>query len=154
MHLSKSAVRQVPVYRLNKTILKETTRANLRALLSASEVIAYTVMPEAEYKEDLFALTKEGKAMSGDMAADARSAPTIFPGETVIFDPEVEPAADKIVLARDGDSILIRRMRVVTETAEGKPELVALVPSNREFSVQVVPENHVLAVGVGIYRKI
>ncbi len=78
---------------------------------------------------------------------------SLYPGDTVIIDPDRKASPGNMVLARDGKRAMIRKMRVVIEEADGVGARVALVPLNPDFPTKEVADTAVVGVMAAFYRR-
>ena len=142
------SLRQVPIMRWTDI---SSTAETLRAQLANAEARGYVVVPETEdLSADAFALE-----IQDDSMVDPQGSPlSLYPGDTVIIDPSLEPRAGSTVLAKDGKKALIRKVRVLAENEQGKSERVALVPLNPDFPLKEVAGDRVIGVMAGIYRRV
>lgn len=143
------AVRQVPI--LGWADIALATKMTLRSLLANAAARGYAVVSEKEpLSSDAFALE-----IQDDSMVDPRGSPvSLYPGDTVIIDPDRVPGPGSTVLAKDGKKTVVRRVRIVAEDEAGDPDRIALVPLNPDFATKEIPANMVLGVMTGLYRRV
>ena len=74
----------------------------------------------------------------------------LYPGDKLVIDPDCEPHPGNIVLAHVGGRAVVRKMRILSEAPDGKPQQVALVPLNPDFPTHEVEFAAVVGVVVGL----
>jgi len=73
---------------------------------------------------------------------------SLQPGDTAIIDPERELCPGKIVLARCGESVFVRKLCTLCDTT------ATLLPLNPTYAAQNVPLEDILGVVAGFYRRV
>lgn len=140
------ALRQIPLMRWSDI----NSSNNLKAQLASADARGFIVIPESEVlSADAFALEVQDDSM-----IDPKGSPlSLYPGDTVVIDPEKIAQPGNMVLARDGKKAMIRKVRVLSEDDGGGAARVALVPLNPDFATKEVSADKVLGVMTGLYRR-
>ncbi len=140
------ALRQIPIVRWSDISASQP----IRALVQSADPRGFVVVSGNEQlSQDAFALEVQDDSMVDPQGSRA----SIFAGDTVIIDPDREAHPGSIVLAKDGNRGMVRKLRVVTEADGGGSERVALVPLNPDYPTKEVAGNKVLGVMVAFYRR-
>lgn len=89
-----------------------------------------------------FSVTMDNDSMTGDGSI------SIPEGSTIIFDPDVKPQSGKIVLARVGESTLIKKLVIDGPSAY-------LVPIKSSYkTIELGSLDHIIATGVSVQTKL
>lgn len=139
-----SALRQIPIVRWAAITGADTFRASV----ISADARGFIVIPEGEnLSRDAFALEVQDDSM-----VDPSGSPlSLYAGDTVVIDPDREPLPGNMVLARDGKKAMIRKLRVLSEEANGAR--VALVPLNPDYATKETAQSAILGVMAGLYRR-
>jgi len=89
-----------------------------------------------------FSVKMDNDSMTGDGSI------SIPEGSTIIFDPDVKPQSGKIVLARVGESTLIKKLVIDGPSAY----LVPIKPSYKTIELESL--DHIIATGVSVQTKL
>lgn len=137
-------MRQIPIVRWTAISGADTFRATL---LSA-EARGFVVVPEGEnLSVDAFALQVQDESM-----VDPAGSPlSLYPGDTVIVDPDRKAQPGNMVLARDGKKAMIRKLRIVAEDTDSTR--IALVPLNPDFATKETTDESIVGVMAAFYRR-
>jgi SOS-response transcriptional repressor LexA len=119
-----------------------------RATLLSAEARGFVVVPEGEnLSVDAFALEVQDDSM-----VDPGGSPySLYPGDTVIVDPDRKAQPGNMVLARDGKKAMIRKLRIVAENDHGSR--IALVPLNPDFATKETTDDFIVGVMAAFYRR-
>ena len=140
-------LRQIPIYRWEDVGPGKA----LRMQLLAATARGFVVVPEADnIGQDAFALIVEDNPMVGQQGVPF----SLYPGDKLVIDPDCEPHPGNIVLAHVGGRAVVRKMRILSEAPDGKPQQVALVPLNPDFPTHEVEFAAVVGVVVSFVRDL
>jgi len=89
-----------------------------------------------------FSVKMDNDSMTGDGSI------SIPEGSTIIFDPDVKPQSGKIVLAKVGESTLIKKLVIDGPSAY----LVPIKPSYKTIELESL--DHIIATGVSVQTKL
>lgn len=141
------ALRQVPIVSWEDI---GDSNQPIRAQLLAAQARGFIVIPESA----ILGSEAFGLEIQDDSMVDPSGSPvSLYPGDTVIIDPDRPPRPGCTVLARVGQRAVVRKLRVIKENGHGRPLVIALVPLNPDHSTREVDGDSVLGVMTGMYRR-